>query len=148
MVLCFPVVLFFKFQGITQFIAVIAFVAILFLALSIFCTKKGIVKDNQGIHIGYFSWNKLVYQDPIELLNLPVISLLKFRRKSRGAYTSFANPEFSVSFNTFEIYALNDKHTVKRKIISLTNEDKANATLDFLKTNSKLRHEVYSPKFS
>ncbi len=110
--------------------------------------KKGMVMDNQGIYVGYFSWNKLIFKDPITLLNISAVSILKFKRRQRGAYLSVANPEFSVSFNTFEIYMLNEKHTTKNKILTLRNEEKAKQTIEFITRNSNLKHEIYSPDFS
>lgn len=147
MALCIPFVFILQFQGLTQILGVIAFLIILFFAISIFFIKKGIVKDNYGLHIGYYSWSKLIYKDPIAFMGLPAVTLLKFRKKSRGANITYS-PDFSNSINSFEIYLLDNKHTVKRKILTLKDEDRANATIQFIAKHSKLRHEIYSPDFS
>ena len=146
--LCLPFIFIVKHRGIIQVLAIISFLIISFIAIAIFFMKKGIVKDQNGLHIGYFSWKKLIYKYPITFKNLNVITLLKIRRKSRGAFASISQPDSTVSFNSFEIHLLNDKHTTKHKVIALKKENKANETIDFLTKHSKLRHEIYSPDFS
>ncbi len=127
----------------------ILFLAVgLFVAVSTFLIKKGLVKNSEGLHVGYFSWGKLIIKNPIKFFNFPAVSILRRRRRERGAYLSIANPEFSTSFNSFEVFSLNEKHTKKNKIISLRSEKNANKALDFILENSKLRRETYSPDFS
>ena len=146
--LCLTFAVAFESDGLIRIIAVLAFITSLFLAVSVFVMKKGLVIDNQGINVGYFSWGKLILKDPITTLNVSAVSLLKFKRRERGAYMSIANPEFSTSFNTFEIYLLNKKHTIKNKIITLRREENAISTIEFITRNSDFKHEIYSPDFS
>ena len=143
-----PFTLIIQYRGLIQLLAIFAFILILILAVSILKINKGIVIDQGKLYIGYFSWNKLFFKDPVEINNQQIITILRYKRRERGVYRSIANPEFTTSFNTFEIYLLNDKHTVKRKIITLKNEYKANAALDFIIKNSSLEHQIYSPDFS
>jgi len=147
-ILCVPFIGIVRSYGITRVFAVFLFTLVLFIGISIFNLQKGIVKNSKGFYIGYFTWGKLVLKSSIHLFNLPVITLLKFQRKSRGAFRSVANPKFSVSFNSFEIYLLNEKHTVKRKILTLKHEEKANFAIDFISLHSQLRKEVYRPDHS
>lgn len=148
MTLCLPFVIIVKSYGMIQVLGVLFFSLILFVGISIFFIKKGIIKDGNGLQIGYFSWRKLIYTEPISLMNMQVVTLLNFRKKRREFHTDVTSPDFSVSSNSFEIYLLNNKHTVKRKVIVLNSEDKANAAMDFLSKHSKLRHEIYSPDFT
>lgn len=147
MTLCLPFVIIVKSHGMIQVLGVLSFLIILFVGISIFFIKKGIIKDGNGLQIGYFSWRKLIYKDPIAFMGFPAVTLLKFRKKSRGANIIYS-PDFSNSIYSFEIYLLDNKHTVKRKILTLKDEDRANATIQFIAKHSKLRHEIYSPDFS
>lgn len=136
-----------KSFGLIKIVSIVIFIVILFLALSIWFLKIGLVKNKYGISIGYFAWGKLLFTESIGILNNPFVTILKFKKRERAAY-HIANPEFSQSFNSFDIYLLNKKHTVKKEIISLNNEQKAESAISFLIENTKLKYEIYSPDFS
>ncbi len=143
-----PFIVIMKTYGLIRIVAIIGFIAILFLGVSIWFMKKGFMKNSHGLHIGYFSWGKLVFTEHIRLLNKPKVTILKFRKRERAGFVSIANPEFSQAFNAFDIYLLNEKHTVKKQVISFKSEKNAQLALNFLTSNSKLKHEIYSPDFS
>ena len=147
-IICIPFIIIVKSQGWIQIIAIFVFIACLFLGISTIYIKKGFVKNNKGIHIGYFSLGKLLILEPIGLINRNKVSILKFKRRQRAAFVSIANPEFSEQFNSFEIYLLNEKHTIKEKVLSLKSDKKAKSAIEFLTKNSKLIYEIYSPDFS
>lgn len=134
--------------GWIQVLAIFAFIVILFAGISVWIIKKGLVKNKKGIHIGYFTWEKLLFLEPIGILGKSSVSILKFKRRGRAAFTSIANSDFSEAFNTFEIYLLNEKHTVKEKVLTLKTQEKADSAISFMTEQSRLVFELYSPDFS
>ena len=117
-------------------------------ALSFIFIKKGLVKDNKGIHLGYYCWKKYVGRDKNKFSDRPIVTILKFKKKQKLAFISAANPDFSTSFNAFDIYLLNDRHTKKNKLIGLKDKLNADSAIEFITANSDLKFELYSPDFS
>ncbi len=128
-------------------IAGIGLIVWVFIALTTIIIKKGFVHDKTGTHLGYFSWGKLLIKEPITLLDRPILTVLKFKRNQKLGFISAANPEFSESFNTFDIYLLNEKHTLKDKVIGLKSDKASKQAINFLTNHLPLRYEVYSPDF-
>jgi|GEM_PF-1784154 len=134
--------------GSTIWISVIAIIALIAFAIIIFPLKKGLYKGNSDLFIGYFTWGKLIFKQKLSLNKAKAVSILKFKRRERGAFLSVANPEFSTAFSSFEVYALNEKHTQRKILISLRKEINAKRALEFVKRNTALKEEIYSPDFS
>ncbi|WP_339838173.1 hypothetical protein [uncultured Flavobacterium sp.] len=52
------------------------------------------------------------------------------------------------SYKSFEIHLLNEKHTYKKKIIALQNEEFNELAINFITENLKFNYENYSPNFN
>ncbi|UAB82258.1 hypothetical protein INR76_05720 [Marixanthomonas sp. SCSIO 43207] len=134
-------------SGFTQVLFLFGLLIWLFLAISFIFVKKGLVKTDSGIHFGYFCWGRYVGKDKNKYLDRPTVTILKFKKRQKLAFISAANPDFSSSFNSFDIYLLNKKHTKKDKLIGLKNISRANSAIEFMTKNSDLKFELYSPDF-
>lgn len=111
-------------------------------------TKRGLLKkDNQLYRCLYFK-NKLIKKNKINLTAKPKVTILRFKRSQKMAWFSAAKPDLASEFNAFDITLLNDKHTKKEMLITLTNDDISKKTITYLEENFNLKHEVYSPDFS
>ena len=146
--LVFPLAIIVMFNGFLRLVGVLGLVIILFFAISIWFLKKGFIKTERSVEIGYFSWGYLIFSVGFGEKNEPIISLLKFKKRERAAFRSIANPEFSESFNSFSLYLLNAKHTKKTEIISFKKESNAELALEFILKHTKYKREIYSPDFS
>ena len=135
-------------SGVNQLWFIIASIVSLFLAASIIFSKKGFAKRKNGIVHAYYCWGKYVGNDKIEFNDRPVVTILKFKRRQKTGFISAANPDLSVSYNAFDIYLLNTKHTKKDKIMSLKSYEKAQEAIRFLTKYSSLKFELYSPDFN
>lgn len=135
-------------SNMTIWIWVIAIITLLAFAIIIFPLKKGLYINNSDLFFGYFSWGKLLYKHKIDVDQAKAVSVLKFKRRQRGAYMSLANPEFSTTFNSFEVYVLNERHTKRSLLISLKKENNAKKALEFVVENTEMSQEIYSPDFS
>ena len=134
--------------NIAIWIMVIAIITLLAFAIIIFPLKKGLYVNHSDLFVGYFTWGKLFYKQKVDLNQAKATSILKFRRRQRGAYMSLANPEYSTTFNSFEVYVLNERHTKRSLLISLKKENNAKKALEFVVGNTELTKEIYSPDFS
>jgi hypothetical protein len=129
----------------------IGFLGLLLLLIAFILTafsKKGLVKTNRDLYIGYYLSNTLLFKSKIDLNNKVCFSILKFKKSQKFAFFSAANPDASHSFNTFDIYLLNEKHTEKDMLISLKKEKNSKLATDFLTSFRNFRYEIYSPDFS
>ena len=129
-------------------IRVFAIIALLAFAIILFPLKKGLYVNSSNLFVGYFTWAKLIHKQKIDLNQTKAVSILKFKRRERGAYMSVANPEFSTTFNSFEVYVLNERHTKRSLLISLKKEGNAKKAIEFVVQNTELIQEIYSPNFS
>ena len=129
-------------------IQIIMIVCLSVFGIVFFPLKKGLYSADNAVYFGFFSWGKLIYKYRINLEMAKAISILKFKRRERGAYLSIANPEYSSAYNSFEVYALNERHTERKIIIPLKKEEYAKKALEFLAQHTFLREEIYSPDFS
>ena len=134
--------------GFTIILRLVIVCLIVILAVLIFPLKKGLLKNESGLHFGYFTWGKPIYKYKISLEGAEAISILKFKRRQRGAYLSEANPEYSSAFDSFEVYALNENHTERKIIIPLKMEKNALKAVEFITQHTGLKEEIYSPDFS
>lgn len=125
-------------------IALIVFLLLLLLTIS----KKGLVKDNHQLYKGLFIFNTLVFKKRVDLKNRTCFSILKFRKSQKYAFFSAANPDAAHSFNTFDVYLLNKKHTEKDLLISLKKEKNSKLATDFIASFRDFKYEIYSPDFS
>lgn len=126
------------------FVIILVYAAVVCLAF----TKRGLLKKDSVLYRGLFFKNILLIKKKINLTNKSKVSILKFKRSRKMAWFSVARPDLASGFNAFDINLLNDKHTQKELLISLSNIDTATKTINFLESKFDLKHEIYSPDFS
>ena len=124
------------------------FFLFIFLAVMGFAfSKKGFQKSDGKLFKARFFQGKVLSRKTIDLVDRPVVSILKFKRSRKFAFFSAAKPDLASTFNSFEIYVLNDRHFKRDLLMRLTSEEKAVEAVEFLSSDFLLRHEVYSPNF-
>lgn len=111
-------------------------------------SKNGLMTSNDKFYTVYTFRGLVLFKKSRNLSNKNSFAILKLRKSQKLAFFTPANPDWSHSFDTFDIALLNSKHTEKDIIISLKNQDNADKASDFLKKHSHLTLEVYSPDFS
>lgn len=119
--------------------------------LSLMClafTKRGLLKKEDKLYRGLYFFRKLILKKKIDLTDKPKVSILKFNRRQKMGWFSAARPDLSLAFNALDINLLNEKHTRRETLISLTNDEKATEAINFLENEFNLIHERYSPDFS
>jgi hypothetical protein len=110
-------------------------------------SKKGFVVVKNRLYKGIFFRDILLFKREINLANKPVFSILKFRKKQKYAFFTAANPDLAYEFNAFDIYLLNEKHTIKTLLISLQSEHNSQKASKFISDFTDLDYEIYSPDF-
>lgn len=126
---------------------ILFFLSLLLLVTIFAFSKKGFSKNDGKFYKAKFFWGKVLYRSSINILDRPVISILKFKRSRKYAFFSAAKPDLASTFNSFEVYVLNDRHTKRDLVMRLNSKDKAERAIDFLCSEQLLRHEIYSPNF-
>ena len=111
-------------------------------------TKRGLLKQNSDLYRGLFFMNKLILKKKINLSDKTKVAILKFKRNQKMAWFSAAQPDMALEFNAFDVTLLNNKHTQKEMLISLSNEAICKTTIEYLESEFNLKHEIYSPDFS
>lgn len=122
-------------------------IVVLILLLSLLISKKGLVAKQGAIYRGTFIGNTLILKQQIGLQQVAACSILKFKRRQKYPFFSSARPDLAYDFNAFDIYLLNERHTKKKRLLSLKIESNSKKAIDFLTENTNLNYEVYSPNF-
>lgn len=123
------------------------FVNLLLLVTVFAFSKKGFSKSNGKLYKAKFFRGRVLYRSSINILDRPVVSILKFKRSRKYAFFSAAKPDLASSFNSFEVYILNERHTKRDLLMRLKSKEKAEKAIEFLCSEQLLKHEVYSPNF-
>jgi hypothetical protein len=127
----------------------ILFGFILSILFSLLCLKKGLSIKNNSLFYCYFLFKFKLFHKKINLENLTVFTILKFNKSLDYAYyigmyrtpTKSIDQSMQYSYKSFEIHLLNEKHTYKKKIIALQNEEFNELAINFITEN-------YSPNFN
>ena len=131
-------------------IGVLFLLLFLFIFIVIMCfafSKKGFVKREGKLFKARFFRGKILSRKSINLVDRPVVSILKFKRSRKYAFFSAAKPDLASTFNSFEVYVLNERHIKRDLLMRLTLEENAMEAVKFLCEDLLLRHEIYSPNF-
>ena len=127
-------------------------IAILFLTLALYFialafSKKTLIKKNGNLYVGKSIFGFVLFRRKVKIDNRPILSLLKFKKNQKFAFVSAARPDQADSFNSFELFVLNEKHTKRDSVLYFKNEQNAEQAIDFLTTDFPLKHEIFSPDF-
>ncbi|WKL47612.1 hypothetical protein Q1W71_21975 [Flavobacterium pectinovorum] len=121
---------------------------LILLFIFIILLKKGIVINQRNIFIGYFFLGLLIIKRKVQIEGMPLITLLTYDKKKNYNYVVRPwEPKLEFKMKSFEINLLNVKHTSKKKLLRLENEESSTKAIEFIINNSELRFENYSPNF-
>jgi len=130
------------------FIKLVPLVIALFSVIMILFLKSGFLKKENNLYSGTYIFGKLLFKRKIDLTNKTKMATLKLNKRQKMAWFSIANPDQTLSYYKNDITLLNDKHTQKTLLLSLSEELLTAKAITFLEENFDLVHEVYSPDFS
>lgn len=130
------------------YIVLLLFVLIYSMMICLAFTKRGLLKKNSELYRGLYFKNTLLLKKKINLEDKTKVSVLKFKKSQKMAWFSVAQPDMASDFNAFDITLLNDKHTDKDALVSLSCEELAKKAIEFLEAKFNLAYEIYSPDFS
>ncbi|MDV6170058.1 hypothetical protein R1T16_16590 [Flavobacterium sp. DG1-102-2] len=142
--LAFFVVLF-KLEA-TLVLQIIA-VAIILLLTSLLFIRKGIIVKNESLFIGYFLFGLQIIKKEVYPDGMNIITQLVYQKSTNYNYGTKWEPCFDFKTPSFELYFVNEKHTTKKKILGLTNEENSEKTINFILLNSMFQFQKYSPDF-
>ncbi|MFD1095594.1 hypothetical protein [Salegentibacter chungangensis] len=111
-------------------------------------SKKGMIKKGNKLYKAKFFRGHTLFRQKVDLSDRPVVSILKFKKSQKLAFFSAARPDLSESFNSFEIFVLNENHFKRDSVMYFEEEDSAKKAVEFLTTDFPLRHEVFSPNLA
>lgn len=124
------------------------FFLILFLfLLALTFSKKELIKKNKKLYKAKSFLGVTLLKRKVNLSDRPVVSILKFKKNQKFAFVSAARPDQADSFNSFEIFLLNENHTKRDSIIYFKKEENANNAIAFFINNFPLKYEIFSPRF-
>jgi len=127
-------------------VSLVLLVAIGFL-FAVICHKKGFIKNDDGLYIAYSIFGFTLHKSLIDLTNYTDISILKSRKKMAFEKSVRMEPDMIYYDFFYNIFLLNEYHTIKFNLISTINEQKAKEIVDFITINSHLKNKNYKPRF-
>lgn len=110
-------------------------------------SKKGFIKSRGSLQRAKFFRGRVLSRRKISLQGRPIVSILKFKKRRKYAFFTAAQPDMDYGFNSFEVYALNERHLKRDLLMRFSSEETAEKALEFLSTGLGLKHEIFSPNF-
>ena len=128
------------------------FIILMFFPLSIFImvnllSKNGIVIDNNQLFTSKFIFKKPWYKRKVDMTGMTDISILKFNGKQKFMFVTAGNPDKAYSVELQKAYVLNEKHTTKKLLFEVNNEEIAQEAVNKISKEIGLNFEVYNPRF-
>jgi len=124
---------------------VLILVSFIMFLTSLLIIKKGLTRDHNKLFLGYFLFGLLIRKKEIDNTGMNIITQLIYRKSTNYNYSTKWEPGFRYKEISFELYFVNENHTVKKKIIELTREDNSKKAIDFLLLNIKATFQKFSP---
>ena len=137
-----------RYLGLTGYLFLIFFLSLFFYLVSLAFSKKGLVKKGHKLYKAKIFNGVTLSKRKVDLTDRPVVSILKFRKSQKMIWFSIAKPDLAQSFNSFEVFVLNERHIKRDSVMYFESEENANKAVDFLTTGFPLKHEIFSPNFS
>jgi len=122
-------------------------IALILILTSLLIIRKGIITDKDRLFIGYFLFATLIMKKQIEDNGMNIITLLTYQKSTNYNYGTKWEPGLDFKTPSFELYFVNEKHTLKKRIILLTKENNSKIAIDFLLHHAGVQFQTYSPKF-
>lgn len=127
------------------YLMLMAFLSLFFYLVSLAFSKKRLVKKNNKLYKAKIFNGVTLSRSRIRLTDRPVVSILKFKKSQKMIWFSMAKPDLGKSFNSFEVFVLNESHVKRDSVMYFENEENANKALEFITTGFPLKHEIFSP---
>ncbi|GAA3512521.1 hypothetical protein GCM10022393_27860 [Aquimarina addita] len=132
--------------SISTFFLVILFPISIGILVMLFC-KKGILIKNGNLYKTQFFFGKVLKKKQLSLDRITDISLLSFNGTQKFAWSSMAKPDQGYEVKRYELYLLNENHTVKLFLISTSKKELAVDSINIIAQELGLVHSVYNPRF-
>lgn len=130
------------------YLILVIFLSLFFYLISLAFSRKGLIKKDQKLYKAKIFNGVTLYQNRVDLTDRPVVSILKFRKSQKLIWFSMAKPDLGKTFNSFEVFVLNQRHIKRDSVMFFQNEETAKKAIEFLTTDFPLRHELFSPNFA
>lgn len=137
-----------RFLSLTGYLFLMFFLLLFFYLVSLTFSKKGLIKKGNKLYKAKIINGITLSRSKVNLTDRPVVSILKFKKSQKMIWFSIAKPDLAQSFNSFEVFVLNDRHIKRDSVMYFEREENANKAIEFLTTDFPLRHELFSPNFS
>lgn len=137
-----------RILSLTGYLILMIFLLLFFYLVSLTFSKKGLIKKDHKLYKAKIFNGLTLSRNKVNLTNRPVVSILKFKKSQKMIWFSIAKPDLATSFNSFEVFVLNERHIKRDSVMYFASEENANKAIEFLTTDFPLRHELFSPNFS
>lgn len=134
--------------SIQDYFVVLIFPLIISIALlTLLLAKKGVLIIDDKIYRAQYIFGYLLLKKRIDFSDITDISILRYDGQVKYNFFSAAKPDLDYQVEINKIYLLNEKHTIKRLLISTLNNDLAEKGVEKIKSHFKLRYKLYNPRF-
>lgn len=112
--------------------------------ISILCTKKGLLSENQKLYKVILLFGFRVKKTLIETSNFQQLSLTKGKLSTNYLYSNNIKelhnwePNLKYSISCFTIFMTDESKSHKKKILTLTKTEKVKLAIDFIVKNTHL----------
>jgi len=115
--------------------------------VAIIVSKLGLIINANNLYKGYFVFGLLIYKQPIDLKNKPIVSILKLQGAHGMPTVGLVAPQGVNNYYKFYTYLLDKSHTEKTELIGSKKLKNAELIVAFLTKNLNLDYELYNPNF-
>lgn len=133
--------------NVTGYVVLFSFSLLFLFLMALAFSKKSLIKNGEKLFKAKSFLGFTLFKRKVDLSERPIVSILKFRKRQKFSFVSAASPDQSESFNSFEIFVLNDRHTKRESVFYFKKEENAKLAVEFLTNDFPLKLEVFSPNF-
>ncbi len=131
--------------GLIGYLMLMFFLSLFFYLISLAFSKKGLVKKDHKLYKAKIFNGVTLSKRRVSFVDRPVVSILTFRKRQKLIWFSVAKPDIDKSFNSFEVFVLNESHVKRDSVIYFENEENALAAVEFIKADFPVTYEIFSP---
>ena len=129
----------------TGYLLLMLFLSLFFYMVSLAFSKKGLVKKDNKLYKAKIFNGVTLSKRRVDLTDRPAVSILKFKKSQKMIWFSVAKPDLGQTFNSFEVFVLNESHVKRDSVQFFESEENANKALEFITSGFPVKHEVFSP---
>jgi len=125
---------------------------LMFFPLSLFIllnlmSKNGVVIDNNKLYKSKFIFKKVWFKKKVDMSGMTDISVLKFQGKQKYMFVVAGSPDRAYSVELQKAYLLNEKHTSKKLLFEVNDEEMAQKAVKTITQETDLVFNTYNPRF-